>query len=107
VSGAQRSPAAADIPTIAESGVNGFEASNGYGLAAPSGTPRSVVMRLNQEIARILSLPDVRAKLLAIGMQAESASPETFADYLKGDAAKWARVIKAAGLSGPADRSRR
>jgi len=98
VTGAQRSSAALEIPTIAEAGVAGFEASNWYGLAAPAGTPRAVVMRLNQEIARILMLPDVRAKLLAIGMETESASPEAFSEFLKNDAVKWGRVIKAAGL---------
>jgi tripartite-type tricarboxylate transporter receptor subunit TctC len=98
VTGAKRSPAASDIPTIAEAGVPGFEASNWYGLAAPTGTPRAIVMRLNQEIARILVLPDVRAKLLAIGMETESSTPEAFAEFLRNDAAKWVRVIKAAVL---------
>jgi len=98
VTGAKRSAAAADIPTIAEAGVAGFEASNWYGLAAPAGTSRSIVMRLNQEIARILALPDVRANLLAMGMETESISPEAFAEFLKNDAMKWGRVIKAAGL---------
>ena len=76
----------------------GFEANNWYGLAAPTGTPRGIVTRLNQEIARILALPDVRAKLLAIGMETESASPEAFGEFLKNDAMKWGRVIKAVGL---------
>jgi tripartite-type tricarboxylate transporter receptor subunit TctC len=98
VTGAKRSPAATEIPTIAEAGVAGFEASNWYGLAAPAGTPRAIVARLNQEIARILALPDVRAKLLAIGMETESVSSEAFAEFLKNDAVKWGRVIKASGL---------
>ena len=98
VTGARRSPAAPDIPTIAEAGVTGFEASNWYGLAVPTGTPRTIVTRLNQEIARILALPDVRAKLLTIGMETETSTPEAFAEFLKNDAAKWTRVIKAAGL---------
>ena len=98
VTGAKRLPAAADIPTIAEAGVTGFEASNWYGIAAPAGTPRAIVLRLNQEIARIVTLLDVRAKLLVIGMETEIATPGAFAEYVKSDAAKWARVIKAAGL---------
>ncbi len=99
VTGAKRSPAAADIPTIAESGVAGFEASNWYGVAAPAGTPRAIIMRLNREIALIVALPDVRAKLLAIGMETESSSPEAFAEFLKNDTVKWGRVIQAAGLN--------
>jgi tripartite-type tricarboxylate transporter receptor subunit TctC len=98
VSSAKRSPSAADIPTIAEAGVAGFEASNWYGIAAPAGTPHAIVMQLNQEVARIVALPDVRAKLLAIGMETEVSTPGAFAAFLKHDAAKWARVIKAAGL---------
>ena len=98
VSGAKRSPAAPDIPTIAESGVPGFEATNWYGIAAPAGTPRAVVAKLNAEVTRIMSLADVRAKLLNIGMEAETSSPEAFADYLKLEIAKWAKVVKATGL---------
>ena len=98
VSGAKRLSAAPEIPTIAEAGVAGYEAGNWYGIAAPAGAPRAIVMRLNQEIARIVTSPDVRTKLLAIGMETESSSPEAFAEFLKNDAAKWARVIKAAGL---------
>lgn len=98
VSGAKRSPAAAEIPTIAEAGVPGYEAGNWYGITAPAGTPRGVVQRLNHEISRIVALPDVRAKLLALGMETETATPEAFAEFLKNDAAKWARVIKAAGV---------
>jgi tripartite-type tricarboxylate transporter receptor subunit TctC len=105
VSSAKRSSAAPEIPTIAEAGVAGFEASNWYGLAAPAGTPRAIVSKINQEIARILALPDLRAKLLAMGMEAESSSPAAFADYMKNDAVKWGRVIKAVGAQ--ADRETR
>ena len=98
VSGAKRSPAATEIPTIAEAGVAGYEAGNWYGIAAPAGAPHAIVMRLNQEIERIVTLPDVRAKLLAIGMETETSTPEVFAEFLKNDAAKWTRVIKATGL---------
>ena len=94
VTGAKRSPAAPDIPTIAEAGVAGFEASNWYGLAAPAGTPRAIVAKLNQAIARILALPDVRAKLLAIGMETESDSSAAFAEFLIKDSVKWSRLIE-------------
>ena len=98
VTAAKRSPAAPDVPTIAEAGVAGFEASNWYGLAAPLHTPRAIVTRLNRELARILTVPDVHLKLLTIGMETETSTPEVFAEFLKNDAAKWAKVIKAAGL---------
>jgi tripartite-type tricarboxylate transporter receptor subunit TctC len=105
VSGAKRSVAAPDVPTIAEAGVAGFEASNWYGLVAPAGTPRAIVAKLNQEIGRVLMLPDLRAKLLAMGMEVESNTPEAFAEYLNNDAVKWGRVIKAVGV--PANRETR
>jgi tripartite-type tricarboxylate transporter receptor subunit TctC len=98
VSGAKRSPAAPEVPTIAEAGVPGYAATNWYGIAAPAGTPRAIIMKLNQEIARILALPDVRTSLLNLGMEPEASSAEAFADYLKLEVGKWARVVKASGL---------
>jgi tripartite-type tricarboxylate transporter receptor subunit TctC len=98
VTNAKRSPAGPEIPTIAEAGAAGFEASNWYGLAAPAGTPLGVVVRLNQEVARIFALPDVRANLQAIGMEKEAASPEAFGEFLKNGAVNRERVIKAARL---------
>jgi tripartite-type tricarboxylate transporter receptor subunit TctC len=98
VSGAHRSPAAPDIPTIAEAGIPGYESTNWYGLSAPAGTPSAVVAKLNREIGRIVMAPDVKAKLLAIGMESESSTPEQFERFLRNEVAKWAKVIKATGL---------
>ena len=98
VSGAKRSPAAPELPTVAEAGVPGFEATNWYGMAAPAGTPRAIVLKLNQEFTRILGMPDVRGKLLNMGMEPETSSADAFADYLKQEISKWARVVKASGL---------
>ena len=98
VSGTRRSPAAPEVPTIAEAGVPGYESTNWYGIAAPAGTPRTTVSKLNQQIGRIMSLPEVKAKLLAIGMEPEIRSEDQFAEYLKNEVAKWAKVIQATGL---------
>jgi len=98
VSGAKRSPAAPDLPTLAEAGVPGYEATNWYGVAAPAATPRAVVAKLNAEIARVLALPDVRERLLNLGMEVETGSPDAFAEYIKREIAKWARVVKSAGI---------
>ncbi len=98
VSSVKRSTAAPEVPTIAEAGVPGFEASNWYGIAAPAGTPQAIVAKLNQEITRTVTLPDIRSKLVNMGMEPETGTPEAFADYLKQEVAKWARVVKASGL---------
>lgn len=98
VSGARRSPAAPEIPTIAEAGIPGYESTNWYGVAAPARTPRAIVLKMNAEIGRIIMLPDVKAKLLTIGMESESSSPEQFDAFLHNEVGKWAKVIKATGL---------
>jgi tripartite-type tricarboxylate transporter receptor subunit TctC len=98
VSGTQRSPAAPDVPTIAEAGVPGYEAANWYGIAVPAGVSRAIVAALNQEITRIVILPDVRARLRNLGLEAETAMPDAYANYLKSEVVKWGRVVKSAGI---------
>ena len=98
VSGVKRSPAAPEVPTIAEAGVPGYEATNSYGIAAPAGTPRMIVTALNAEITRILTLPDVRTRLLNLGMEPETSMPDAYIDFLKQEIAKWTRVVKASAI---------
>lgn len=98
VSSAKRSQAAPDVPTMTEAGVPGYEATNWYGIAVPAGTPRAIVQKINHEIGRIVAAPDVRGKLLAMGMEPESSTPEVFAAHVKREVAKWAQVIRAAKL---------
>jgi len=97
VTGAQRSSAMPDVPTVAESGLPGFEASNWFGLMAPAGTPPEIVTRLNAEAAKALQAPDVREKLAALGFEIHSSTPQEFTTLLKSETEKWARVIKASG----------
>jgi tripartite-type tricarboxylate transporter receptor subunit TctC len=98
VSGVRRSPILPNVPTVAESGLPGFEAGSWYGLLAPAATPRSVVDRLNQEVLRVLKLPDVRERLLAETFEIPLDSPEAFAAHIRADVPKWAKVIKEAGI---------
>ncbi|HEX6002653.1 MAG TPA: tripartite tricarboxylate transporter substrate binding protein [Burkholderiales bacterium] len=98
VSGAHRSPALPNVPTVAESGVPGFEAGSWYGLLAPAGTPRPIVERLNHEVLRVLKLPDVRKRLLADAFEIPLDTPEAFAAHIRADVPKWAKVVKAAGI---------
>jgi tripartite-type tricarboxylate transporter receptor subunit TctC len=97
VSTPRRSPLLPDVPTIAEQGLPGFDVSAWFGVFTTAGTPRPVVDRLNAEIVRILSLPDVREKLLGIGMEPVTNSPDQFAAYVQSEIAKWAQVVKASG----------
>ncbi len=98
VTGAQRSPAAPELPTASEAGVPGYQASNWYGIAAPAKTPRAIIARLNQEFGRIMAGPDVREKLLNVGMEPATSTPEQFADFMKSEIGKWAQVVKTAGI---------
>lgn len=94
VSTATRSPAAPDLPTMAEAGVPGYSSGAWFGLMAPAGTPKAVVEKLAAETQRIVKLPDVRERLSALGAEPVGGSPAAFAEHIKGEIAKWAKVIK-------------
>jgi tripartite-type tricarboxylate transporter receptor subunit TctC len=99
VTPAQRSPAAPDLPTMAEAGVKGYEASTWFGLFAPAGTPQDIVRKLSAETRRILELPDVRERLLGLGAQPAGNTPEEFARFVEREGAKWAKVIRDAHVT--------
>src|SRR6185369_5901451 len=97
VTGAKRSPAVPDVPTVAESGLPGFEASNWFGLMTPAGVPAEIVSKLNAETAKALQAPDLREKLNALGMEIQSSTPQEFSALLKSEIEKWSKVVKASG----------
>ena len=99
VTGAKRSPALPDVPTVAETpGLKGYEASNWYGMLAPADTPKAVIDRLNKDLATVLKSADVRDALLARGIETTSSTPDEFTAYIKSETAKWDKVIRAANL---------
>jgi tripartite-type tricarboxylate transporter receptor subunit TctC len=98
VTSAKRAEELPQVPTIAESGYKGFEASTWYGLLAPAGTSAAIVARLNTEVNRVLKTPEVRERLAAEGGDALGGSPEQFASFLKAEHAKWGRVVKESGI---------
>ncbi|MFO1324915.1 MAG: tripartite tricarboxylate transporter substrate binding protein [Burkholderiales bacterium] len=98
VTGAKRSALVPDLPTIAESGVPGFVSDTWFGVFVPAGTPREIVQRLNAEINRILAMPDFREKLETLGAEPVGGTPEQFAAEVRSETAKWARVIREAGI---------
>ena len=97
VTSAQRAPALPDVPTIAESGLPGYEASSWFGLLAPAGTPHDVVAKVNGEVARWLASPEAKEKLLSQGANAAGGTPEDFVRHIAAETAKWQQVVKASG----------
>ena len=98
VSGATRVPALPQVPTIAESGLTGYEVQAWFGLVAAAGTPGDVIGKISREVARIEALPEFRDKLLEMGMKPYVNTPEQFAALIKADAAKYAKIIKDANI---------
>ena len=97
VTGAQRSPAVPDVPTIAELGFPGFEATAWYGVLAPAKTPAAIVTRLHDEIVSALKMRDVRERLEYVGFEIVGSTPAAFGAYIKSEIKKWAPVVKASG----------
>ncbi len=98
VSGKTRMQALPQLPTFAESGLSGYDPGFWRGVMAPAGTPRSIIDKLSTEMARMLTLPDIREKLQSQGLDPFTTTPEQFAELMKSDMAKYGRVIKLAGI---------
>ncbi len=96
--GAQRSPALPDLPTIAEAGVPGYEASLWYGFAGPARLPPEILNRLHSALAATLQLPDVRERLATQGLDVQHNTPEEFSKLLAADVVRWAKVVERLGI---------
>jgi tripartite-type tricarboxylate transporter receptor subunit TctC len=94
VSSERRTPALAELPTIAEAGVPGFETYQWYGILVPSRTPPNIVVRLNQEIGEVIRAPNVEALLAGQALVPATDSPEEFGEFIRAQIAKWAKVLK-------------
>ena len=97
-SGGERSALFPDVPTVAESGLPGFASEDWQGILAPAKTPPDIVQLLNSEIARILALPELKAKLAAAGFDAKPSTPEWFGQFIQAETVKWARLLKGIGI---------
>lgn len=97
VTSSKRSPAAPDIPTIAESGLPGFDAVSWFALFAPANTPKAIVDKLQAEVHKILKSPDVAKRLAVAGLDGVGGTPEELAAYQKSEITKWAKVVKDSG----------
>jgi len=97
VTTAKRTELAPELPTIAESGLPGFDINTWFGLFVPAGTPPAIVQRLHGEFVKALEAPDVRSKMLALGAEPVGNSPGEFAQYIRSEAVKYAKLVKASG----------
>jgi tripartite-type tricarboxylate transporter receptor subunit TctC len=98
VSGAKRSSSAPEVPTISESGVPGYEFISWNGIHAPAATSKAVAGKLNAELLRVITLPDVKERMVGLGMDVAGGTPEEFGVLVRSDIAKWAKVIREAGI---------
>ena len=98
VLGKTRSAQLPDVPTVAESGLPGYELTNWFGLVAPAGTPRDVLDKISADVARVLENAELRARIAAMSATVVGSTPEQFAATLKADSAKWGRIVKETGM---------
>jgi tripartite-type tricarboxylate transporter receptor subunit TctC len=94
VTGSRRLPLTPDVPTVAESGLAGYEITSWYGIVAPARTPREIVARLNAEVNRIARDPQMKARMLAQGLELPETTPEQFDAHIRSELAKWRKVLK-------------
>lgn len=99
VSRAQRNPALPDVPTVAEAAVPGYEAIEWNGVMVPAGTPPAVVRRIHQALAKVLGAPAMKERILSVGAEVVSSSPEQFTAFIKSEFSAWAKVIKEVGIT--------
>lgn len=97
VTSAARTPALPDVPTIAESGLPGYDVSIWLGVLAPAATPKDIVTRLNAEMVKVMTEPEMKKQMLGAGIEARSSTPEEFTATIKADTVKWGRIVKQAG----------
>jgi tripartite-type tricarboxylate transporter receptor subunit TctC len=99
VTTAKRSPELPDVPTVAEAGVPGYEATSWFGMFAPAATPAPIVARLNGALVKVLADPEVKKKLAEQGAEPYSEKPEQFAEFIRKETAKWSKVVKESGAT--------
>jgi tripartite-type tricarboxylate transporter receptor subunit TctC len=98
ITGAKRNPALPDVPTITEAGYGGADFVSWNGVHIRSGTPRAVIARLNEDLNRVLKLPDIRERMVTLGLDPAGGTPEAFGRFVREDIARWAKVIKQSGV---------
>jgi tripartite-type tricarboxylate transporter receptor subunit TctC len=98
VTSAKRFPSVPTLPTVAEAALPGYESVSWNALAAPAGTPREILLRIQEQVARVLQLPDVKERFFKDGIEAVGSTPDQFAAHIRSERAKWEKVVDAAGI---------
>jgi tripartite-type tricarboxylate transporter receptor subunit TctC len=98
VTTAQRTPLAPEMPTLHETGVSGYDRSGWYGVLAPAGVPREVVLRLNAAIVKVVSTPEMKVAFMNQGLEPAASTPEAFGDFIRSEIAENVKLVKAAGI---------
>jgi tripartite-type tricarboxylate transporter receptor subunit TctC len=98
VTSSKRSPLLPDVPTIAESGLEGYQAQTWFGVFVPAGTPKDIVAKLNAELNKALTAPELAELMRSEGAEAIGGTPEEFRAFVRGEVERWAPVVKAAGV---------
>jgi tripartite-type tricarboxylate transporter receptor subunit TctC len=98
VMGAKRSSAAPDLPTVAESGLDGYAVGEWYGVVAPAHTGKAHVDRINSELRKVLVQPDVKERLTTLGAEIVASSPREFGAFIQSEIAKWVKLVREAGI---------
>jgi tripartite-type tricarboxylate transporter receptor subunit TctC len=98
VTTAKRTPALPDVPTIAETGLPGFQVDGWYAVMAPGKTPKPIIDKLYRDIAEVLRMPDIVARIEAVGLEPAGITPQAFSDYIHSELAKWGKLIREAGI---------
>jgi tripartite-type tricarboxylate transporter receptor subunit TctC len=98
VTSSTRSPAAPELPTIAEAALPGYSVTNWIGFFAPAGTPRDIVLKLNAEVTRVMQATEIQKRLSSEGAKFSAWTPEQFGAFVKAEQTKWAKVVKEAGI---------
>jgi tripartite-type tricarboxylate transporter receptor subunit TctC len=98
MTGAKRSPAAPDMPTMDEAGLSGFHVSTGFGMFVPAGTPRPIIDKVHDAIVKTLQMPEVKERLSKQGADPVGSSPEEYESFVRSEIAKWQKVVKEAGI---------